>query len=103
MKSNLKPREKERDLHCANLSCSKEEQYKKCYPQPPEEKRKQNKKVGVGVGGGVGGGGACHCLHSDKTVLSDCYTVVPPFVERKPVASGEEGGIADSEIKVFQI
>ena len=97
MKSNLKPREKERDLHCANLSCSKEEQYKKCYPQPPEEKKKKKKRWGWG------GGGACHCLHSDKTVLSDCYTVVPPFVERKPVVSGEEGGTADSEIKVFQI
>ena len=67
----------------------------------PRKKRKRKRKGGGGGGGG--GGGACHCLHSDKTVLSDCYTVVPPFVERKPVVSGEEGGTADSEIKVFQI
>ena len=52
MKSNLKPREKERDLHCANLSCSKEEQYKKCYPQPPEEKKKK-KRWGWRGGGGA--------------------------------------------------
>ena len=60
-------------------------------------------KKGGGGGWGRGRGHACHCLHSDTTVLSDSYTVVPPFVERKPVVSGDGGVTVDAEIKVFQI
>ena len=91
MKSNLKPREKERDLHCANLSCDREEQYKKYFnplPLPPGKKR--------GGRGVCGGGGACHCLHSDTTALSDSWNANQMSPER-------EGGTADAEIKVFQI
>ena len=71
---------------------------------PPHSSPRKKRGGGGGWGGwGRGRGHACHCLHSDTTVLSDSYTVVPPFVERKPVVSGDGGVTVDAEIKVFQI
>ena len=73
MKSNLKPREKERDLHCANLSCDREEQYKKYFnplPLPPGKKK---------------GGGRL-------SLSAQRHNSVVRLVERKPDVSGEGGG-----------
>ena len=50
----MEPREKERDLHCANLPCAKEEQYKKNVNLPPHSSPRK-KRGGGGVGGGGGG------------------------------------------------